>query len=73
MDKNEYNNEPVYYCSRCLSLRIREFDTDDLYCDECGNTHIESTNIENWEQMYKDKYNVEFLNKDYYGKRKKRI
>ena len=49
MDKNEYNNEPVYYCSRCLSLRIREFDTDDLYCDECGNTHIESTNIENWE------------------------
>ena len=29
--------------------RIREFDTDDLYCDECGNTHIESTNIEDWE------------------------
>lgn len=36
---NEYNEEPVFYCSRCLSLTIMESEGT-LYCDECGNTDI---------------------------------
>lgn len=36
---NKYNEEPVYYCSRCLSLAIMESEGT-LYCDKCGNTDI---------------------------------
>ena len=40
LSKEEYNNEPVYYCSDCLSLRIRDIDGTE-YCDKCGSTNIE--------------------------------
>jgi len=64
MEKEEYNNIPVSYCPHCLSLRIVEVeDTDLLCCDECGNTDILETNIEEWKKLYKEKYGVEFLNK----------
>lgn len=61
-----YNEEPVYYCNKCLSLRIRDIrgvpDTD--YCDSCGGTNIQQTSIEEWETMFKNKYGFEYL-KDY--------
>lgn len=62
----DYNNEPVFYCSRCLSLRIRDAGLPDLlYCDECGSSNIETANIEEWEKMYESKYGLKFLDKDY--------
>lgn len=58
-----YNAEPVYYCAKCLSLRIRDIsgipDTD--YCDSCGCTNIQQTQIEEWEVMFKNKYGFEYL------------
>lgn len=33
------------------------------YCDKCGGTEIETTNILDWERMYEDKYCKKFLNK----------
>lgn len=38
--KAHYNSEPIYYCPRCLSLKImRVPGVDGLdYCDECGST-----------------------------------
>lgn len=39
LSKEDYNNEPVYYCSECLSLKIRDIDGTD-YCDKCGSTNI---------------------------------
>ena len=32
------------------------------YCDKCGGTEIETTNILDWERMYEDKYCKKFLN-----------
>lgn len=65
LDHNEYNDEPVLYCAKCLSLKIRNVpnmeDTD--YCDDCGSTHIESCQIGEWEEMYKNKYGIKFLDK----------
>ena len=51
LTKEDYNNEPVFYCSECLSLRIRSLDDID-YCDKCGSTSIEEANIKDWEAMY---------------------
>ena len=54
----EYNEIPVFYCKKCLSLRIRHILSmnNSEYCDECGSTYIEQTSIENWEELFKDKY-----------------
>lgn len=63
MTKEEYNKEPIVFCPHCLSLRIVEIeDTDYLYCEECGNTDISQTSIEEWEKLYKEKYGKKFLN-----------
>lgn len=65
IDKSEYNNEPVYYCKHCLSLKIRNVPMieDSDYCDECGSTNIGQCSIEEWEKMYKERYGFKFLDK----------
>lgn len=67
MTKEEYNKEKVYYCQRCLSLRVVDVPSmeDSDYCEECGSTNIEQCSIEEWEKMYVDKYKHSFLNNTY--------
>jgi hypothetical protein len=60
ISKEEYNNEPIYYCKKCLSLRIRGAEGMD-YCDTCGSTDVEKTSIENWESIYKQRFNHKYL------------
>ena len=57
----EYDQEPVYYCPRCLSLKIKADIADYCYCDNCGSTRIEQTSIFEWERIYKDRYGFKFL------------
>lgn len=57
----EYDNQPVLYCSQCLSIRIREVDNTD-YCDKCGSTDIKEANIHDWEKMYEQRYGIKYLN-----------
>ena len=62
--QSKYNNEPVFYCKHCLSLKIRDAGLPDLlYCDDCGSADVLSTSIEEWEKMYKEKYGFKFLDK----------
>ena len=64
--KNKYNDEPVYFCTRCLSLKImRVPGLYESYCDDCGCADTMTVGIEIWEKLYKSKYNVKFLNKKY--------
>lgn len=67
MTKAEYNAEPVYYCKRCLSLRILDvsFLDNSEYCDECGSTDIGTCSIEEWEKLYESRYGHSFLNNTY--------
>lgn len=62
---NNYNDEPVFYCKSCLSLRIKtvmvESNLD--YCDECGSTAIEKTSIDEWRHLYKERYGIDYLDK----------
>lgn len=53
---NPYNEEPVYYCKDCLSLKIRSAEDQD-FCDKCGSANIGIASIFEWQQMYDEKYN----------------
>ena len=59
----ELNSEPVYYCKSCLSLRIRSVGhmEDSEYCDQCGSTDIGVTSIEEWEELYIQRYGHRYL------------
>lgn len=63
--QSEYNKEPIYYCKNCLSLRVRNIPLIDQsdYCDECGSTNIEQCTIEEWEEIYKNKFGHKYLDK----------
>ena len=56
----EFNKEPVFYCTKCLSLKIKSLNEDIDYCDDCGSTDIETTDIYTWEKMYKERFGKEF-------------
>lgn len=62
-EENNYNDEPVFYCKSCLSLKIMSIPSmdDSEYCDECSSTDIGQCNIEEWEQMYKERYGHSYL------------
>lgn len=62
-DIEKYNEEPVFYCRKCLSLKIRNIPGEENsdYCDDCGGTEIGAIDIYNWEYMYKQKYGKSFL------------
>jgi hypothetical protein len=36
---------------------------DLLYCDMCGSSEVESTDIEDWEKMYEGRYGFNYLEK----------
>lgn len=58
--ESEYNAEPVYYCPHCLSLKIKILDSFVDYCDDCGCTEVETTDIFTWRRMYKQRFGKEF-------------
>lgn len=68
----DYNDEPVFYCNGCLSLRVvSEFGLD--YCDSCGSTDIVSSSFEEWEERYSRKYGKKFCQREEPPKKRKRI
>lgn len=60
---NEYNKELVHYCKSCLSLGIKTavpgLDLD--YCNDCGSTDTDQTDIETWKSMYRERYGFDYL------------
>lgn len=65
MDVKGYNDIPVFYCKKCLSLNIKTVIGMD-YCDDCNSTNIDHCHIEEWEKMYEEKYGYKLLNKPEY-------
>lgn len=61
--KVNYDEEPVFYCKDCLSLRIKKYDfiEGSEYCESCGSTDVESTDINSWKEMYKARYGHDYL------------
>ena len=56
----DFNSEPVVYCSHCLSLAVLTVNDTD-FCDKCGCTEMASADIADWEELYKQKYGENFL------------
>jgi len=65
MKTEDYNNEPVFYCKKCLSLKIRDVEhiENSEYCDECGSTEICTTNINDWDSIYVARYGHHYLDR----------
>ena len=65
----EYNNEPVFYCKNCLSLRVKIVGGFD-FCEECGCTDIAQCHIDEWDKLYTARNGRKFLDEvepDYYN------
>lgn len=60
MTIEEYNDIPVFYCTRCLSLNIQNIDEHTDYCAECGSTDIEETHINTWEKLKEESDKFKF-------------
>lgn len=62
-EEQNYNDIPVYYCERCLSLKIRFVQglSNSEYCDECGSTEVSTSHINDWKNTFKDKYGYDHL------------
>jgi hypothetical protein len=61
ISKEEYNNEPIYYCKSCLGLHILPEEGMGSYCQDCGSASIGKTNIDLWTDSYRQKYGKDFL------------
>lgn len=69
LEIEDYNEEPIQYCKRCLSLKIKHEDAvASDYCGDCGCTDIQEASIYEWENLYRIKYKHDFIKKtDNYG------
>ena len=70
---SEYNEEDVYYCKECLSLGIIDVKDENgnitfSFCNNCGRTDIEHTEIFSWEKMYKENYGTNYIKFNKYGR-----
>lgn len=61
-DRNiDYDSEPVVYCARCLSLKIKHEEALDIdCCGDCGSTDVIESSIEVWEKRYESKYGKKY-------------
>lgn len=61
---DDYNSEPVEYCARCYSLKIKREDSIDAdCCMDCGSTEMAFTDIRTWERLYANRYGHTFIQK----------
>lgn len=60
--KEYYDDEPVFYCQKCMSLAIVE-ENNTLKCDACGAKaeKIDVTSIDKWSVLYRQKYGCDFV------------
>ena len=67
--KQDYNNVPIAYCKTCLKIQIKyvTFKRDEnnkanvSYCVDCSNSDIGEAHVEEWEELYQERYGEKFL------------
>lgn len=61
-DIKEQEEEPVYYCARCYSLKIKYEESIGMdCCGDCGCTDFRTSSYEDWEKLYKQRYGHKFV------------
>jgi len=62
---NDYDSEPVRYCAKCYSLKIKyEESIDSECCADCGSSDVLEAPIEEWEKKYERRYGHKFTEKN---------
>lgn len=58
----EYDSEPVVYCAKCYSLKIKYEETIGMdSCEDCGCTDFKTSSFEEWEKIYAKRYGHKFM------------
>ena len=64
-NNKDYDAEPVVYCARCYSLKIKyEEDIDTDCCMDCGCTDTKTSSIDEWEKQYERRYGEHYVKKN---------
>lgn len=60
----DYDLEPVLYCAKCYSLKIKyEESIDTECCMDCGCSDTQEASIEEWERLYEQRYGHKYTEK----------
>ena len=58
----EYDEDPIMYCSRCYSIKIKHDDAIDLdCCKECGCTDFKTSDVFTWEKLFQGRYGHKYV------------
>ena len=61
-DNDVYDSEPIIFCARCLSLKIKHEDIIDAdYCADCGSSNVRVASLSEWESLYEQKYGHKYV------------
>ena len=63
MEEIDYNEEPVFYCRNCLSLKIMDGGFID-YCDNCNSTDTDTASLEEYDEMHLKRFGRKVFYKD---------
>lgn len=60
--KQEVEEEPITYCKRCYSIKVRFEDSIGMdCCGDCGCTDFGTASFEEWEGLYKGRYGHKYM------------
>lgn len=58
----KYEEEPVTYCARCYSLKIKYEESIGMdCCSDCGCTDFKTSSFEEWEKLFEERYGHRFV------------
>lgn len=61
---NDYDSEPVVYCAKCYSLKIKYEEAIDAdCCMDCGCSDMRTAPITEWERLYEQRYGRKYVEK----------
>lgn len=61
-DINIFDDEPITYCSKCYSLKIKYEDSIGMdCCGDCGCTDFITSSMEEWEKLFQKRYGHKFV------------
>lgn len=60
--QRENDEEPIVYCAKCYSIKVRYEDSIGMdCCGDCGCTDFRSSSFEEWESLFKKRYGHKYM------------
>lgn len=59
---NDYDSEPIVFCAKCFSPKIKHEDSLDIdYCGDCGCSYTKEASVYEWENLYEKRYGHKYV------------